>query len=65
MTIDQYISITSGKFKQGNSSEHTYRGVLEQLIESIVPHVKATNEPNGQKCGEPDYIIKSDFTIRA
>ncbi len=57
MTIDQYISIISGKFKQGNSSEHTYRGTLEQLIESIVSDVKATNEPKRQKCGAPDYII--------
>lgn len=57
MTIDQYVSIISGKFKQGNSSEHTYRGTLEQLIESIVTNVKATNEPKRQKCGAPDYII--------
>ncbi|MEI7677440.1 MAG: type ISP restriction/modification enzyme, partial [Bacteroidales bacterium] len=30
---------------------------LQQLIESLVPDIRATNEPKRQKCGAPDYII--------
>lgn len=57
MTIDQYLENVSSKFNQGNATEHTFRGLLEQLIESIVPEVIATNEPKRQSCGAPDYIL--------
>jgi hypothetical protein len=30
---------------------------LQQLIESLVPGVRATNEPKWQSCGAPDYIL--------
>jgi predicted helicase len=30
---------------------------LQTLIESIVPTVRATNEPKRQTCGAPDYIL--------
>ena len=48
MTLDQYITTLNAKFKLGNATEHTFRGTLEQLIESIVPEVCATNEPKRQ-----------------
>ncbi|MFN8431526.1 MAG: type ISP restriction/modification enzyme [Spirosomataceae bacterium] len=57
MTLDQYIASINTRYKSGNATEHTYRGDLQQLIESLVPTVKATNEPKRQKCGAPDYII--------
>ncbi|MCA0365704.1 MAG: N-6 DNA methylase [Bacteroidetes bacterium] len=57
MTLDQYIASINTRYKSGNATEHTYRGDLQQLIESLVPAVKATNEPKRQKCGAPDYII--------
>lgn len=57
MTLDQYIDNINQKFKAGNATEHTFRGILEQLIESIVPSIKATNEPKRQSCGAPDYIL--------
>jgi predicted helicase len=57
MTIEQYLENVSSKFNQGNATEHTFRGLLEQLIESIVPEVIATNEPKRQSCGAPDYIL--------
>lgn len=31
-------------------------GDLQQLLESLVPDIRATNEPKRQKCGAPDYI---------
>ncbi|MDR3704968.1 MAG: DNA methyltransferase [Paludibacteraceae bacterium] len=64
MTVDQYISSINSRYKQGNATEHTFRGDLQQLIESIVPDIRATNEPKRQKCGAPDYILtKGDIEI--
>lgn len=64
MNLDQYIDNINQKFKAGNATEHTFRGVLEQLIESIVPTIKATNEPKRQSCGAPDYILtKKDIPV--
>ena len=64
MTLDQYIASINTRYKSGNATEHTYRGDLQQLIESLVPTVKATNEPKRQKCGAPDYIItKKDIPV--
>jgi len=64
MTLDQYIQNINSAYKRGNATEHTYRGDLKQLIESIVTDVAATNEPKRQQCGAPDYIItKKDIPI--
>jgi predicted helicase len=57
MTIEQYISNINNRYKAGNATEHTFRGYLQQLIESIVPEISATNEPKRQSCGAPDYIL--------
>lgn len=64
MTIDQYITNINNRYQQGNATEHTFRGDLQQLIESIVPTVVATNEPKRQQCGAPDYILtKKDIPV--
>mgnify|MGYP001308218472 CR=1 FL=1 len=57
MTISQYLENINNRYRHGNATEHTYRGDLQQLIESIVPEVRATNEPKRQQCGAPDYIL--------
>jgi predicted helicase len=64
MTLDQYIDSINKRFKLGNATEHTFRGDLQQLIESLVPAIRATNEPKRQSCGAPDYIItKKDIPV--
>ena len=64
MTLDQYIDNINQRFKAGIATEHTFRGSLEQLIESIVPTIRATNEPKRQSCGAPDYILtKKDIPV--
>ncbi len=64
MTVQEYTDRLNIRFKTGISTEHTYRGDLQQLIESLVPEVSATNEPKRQKCGAPDYIItKKDIPV--
>jgi len=57
MTIPQYIEQVQKLYKTGLSSEHSYRGDLRTLLESIVPGVMVTNEPKRIACGAPDYII--------
>jgi len=57
MTISEYITTINQRFRLGNSTEHTFRGDLQQLLESLVLEIRATNEPKRQSCGAPDYII--------
>ena len=57
MTIQQYIDNLHLRYKLGNATEHTFRGDLQTLIESVVPNIQATNEPKRQSCGAPDYIL--------
>lgn len=57
MGIQEYINSINSRYKLGNATEHTFRGDLQQLIESLVPEIRATNEPKRQSCGAPDYII--------
>ena len=64
MDLEQYVESINRRFKLGNATEHTFRGDLQQLIESLVPDVRATNEPKRQSCGAPDYIItKRDIPV--
>ncbi len=64
MTIQQYIDNINQRYKLGNATEHTFRGDLQQLIESLVPSIRATNEPKRQSCGAPDYILtKKDIPV--
>ncbi len=64
MTLDQYIESINKRYKLGNATEHTFRGDLQQLIESLVPSIRATNEPKRQTCGAPDYILtKKDIPV--
>ena len=64
MTIEQYIEIINSNYKLGNATEHIFRDSLEQLIQSLVPGILATNEPNKQSSGASDYILtKNDIPI--
>ncbi|NLW32960.1 MAG: N-6 DNA methylase [Fibrobacter sp.] len=57
MDIREYVNQVSKKYTSGISTEHTYRGYLQTLIESLVSKISVTNEPQRIKCGSPDYII--------
>jgi len=64
MTTQQYIENLHQRYQAGNATEHTFRGDLQQLIESLVPNIRATNEPKRQACGAPDFILtKKDIPI--
>ncbi len=55
--ISEYLNRIAAKFKQGNATEHTYRGDLQLLVEQLFPDISATNEPKRIACGAPDYIL--------
>ncbi len=57
MTLEEYISKINQRFELGNSTEHTFRGDLQTLLESIVPKIAATNEPKRIACGSPDFVL--------
>jgi len=57
MTIQEYIDRVNKNYKTGISTEHSYRGELLNLLETITPDVHITNEPIRIACGAPDYII--------
>src|SRR5690606_28294020 len=57
MNITNYLDNINKRYKLGNATEHTYRGDLQQLLESLMPEIRATNEPKRQSCGAPDYIL--------
>jgi hypothetical protein len=64
MNIHQYIERINTSYKRGDATEHTYRPDLANLIEYLVPEIRATNEPKRQKCGAPDFILtKKDIPV--
>ena len=61
MNLQEYIASINERYKQGISSEHSYRGDLEALIRELQPNVHVTNEPaNVTECGNPDFVITRD-----
>jgi predicted helicase len=57
MTTADYLVSLNSRFRTGQATEHTFRGDLQNLLESLVPDIAATNEPKRQACGAPDYIL--------
>ncbi len=57
MTIQEYLSEINHDNKTGRTTEHSYRGHLQNLIKSIIPEVTVINEPKHQDIGAPDYIL--------
>lgn len=56
--VQKYLKSVATRFKQGISSEHSYRSDLEILLRELVNGITVTNEPSKvTDCGNPDYII--------
>ena len=56
-TLQDYLDKVAQRYKAGISTEHSYRGDLQNLLESLLPKVLVTNEPARIQCGAPDYIL--------
>ncbi|MCQ2167185.1 MAG: DNA methyltransferase [Bacteroidales bacterium] len=59
MDLQEYIKQINEQFKTGNAREHSYRPMLQQLLNDLLPGFVVTNEPARISCGAPDYIISS------
>jgi len=57
ISIQTYLNILNLRYKTGFSKEHTYRGDLQTLLMTLLPHVLVTNEPARVACGAPDYVL--------
>lgn len=57
MTLSQYLDSLNRRYRTGISREHSYRGDLQTLLETILPDTLVTNEPQRVACGAPDYIL--------
>jgi len=57
MTVQEYLDKIHKRYITGISREHSYRGDLQNLLETLAPDVMVTNEPARVACGAPDYII--------
>ncbi|MCF7971335.1 MAG: N-6 DNA methylase, partial [Methylococcaceae bacterium] len=55
--IQSYIDKLNQRYKTGISREHSYRGDLQNLLQTLLPAILVTNEPAHIECGAPDYIL--------
>ena len=56
-TLQDYLDKVTQRYKAGISTEHSYRGDQQNLLESLLPNILVTNEPARIQCGAPDYIL--------
>ena len=55
--INKYITQITNEYNTGSATEHSYRGHLKELLESLDEKIIAINEPKRVKAGAPDYLI--------
>lgn len=53
----EYLRKLERALKRGDSTEHTHRPALKELLEALNEKIIATNEPKRSNCGAPDYVI--------
>lgn len=62
MDISTYIKSINDQFRTGIAREHSYRPMLQQLLNEMLDGLVVTNEPARIDCGAPDFIISSKKT---
>ena len=60
MKVSEYIGKVNNINKLGNTSEHSFRGDLQQLLKTLLPNLSITNEPMCIEYGIPNYIISKE-----
>ena len=58
-----YIEKVGREWRSGQATEHTYRPMLKELVETLLPRVVAVNEPKHIDCGAPDYLLRRGSDI--
>lgn len=60
MKVSEYIEKVINSNKLGNTSEHRFRGDLQQLLKTLLPNLSVTNEPMSIDYGIPNYVISEE-----
>jgi len=55
--MQAYIAALKKLSTTGVTTEHSFRGSLETLINTLDKRFIAVNEPKRQACGAPDYVV--------
>src|SRR4051812_48641905 len=61
--LQTYFQTIADLYKHGDVTEHSYRGALGHLLESLLPDISAINEPKRKDCGAPDYVVERNRLI--
>ena len=56
--IARYVEAINKLFATGVTTEHSFRGDLQNLLNGLLPEFAVINEPKRRSCGAPDYIIE-------
>jgi hypothetical protein len=62
MNLSSYVTALDTRYRSGIAREHSYRGDLQNVLQSALPNVLITNEPARIACGAPDYILTQKAT---
>jgi hypothetical protein len=63
--VHTYLATLSKAWARGDATEHTHRAALQQLLQSSVPGLEATNEPKAQQReNKPDYLLRKNAILR-
>lgn len=55
--LKAYLKKIEQSLLTGRATEHTYRSILESLVESLSGNLTVINEPKRIRCGAPDLIV--------
>ncbi len=58
--IQIYLNELQIALNAGNATEHTHRPALQNLLCTLLPDHRITNEPRRIACGSPDFEIAKD-----
>jgi hypothetical protein len=60
MKVSEYIEKVNNSNKSGITSENSFSGDLQNLLESLLPNLSVTKEPMSIEYGTPNYIISEE-----
>jgi hypothetical protein len=63
LTISEYLEALNRRYKTGITTEHSFRGDFQQLIESMVPGVMTINGPTRITCAAPDLLLPVNIPL--
>ena len=60
MKVSEYIEKVNNSNKSGITSENSFSGDLQNLLETLLPNLSVTNEPMSIEYGTPNYVISEE-----